>query len=97
MYIVTSGLQAGEVVISEGLSRVHAGQQVQAQIQPFAVEEKMPKTAPLSDETKMDQLETAIEDSEAPDAQALPQVETSLSTQPATASTSTVVQPAATK
>ncbi|MBR2082434.1 MAG: efflux RND transporter periplasmic adaptor subunit [Elusimicrobiaceae bacterium] len=37
MYVVTKGLKAGEVVISEGLSRVRPGQAVQVQLQDFAV------------------------------------------------------------
>lgn len=73
MYIVSSGLKAGETVVSEGLSRVRAGQQVQAQIQAFEVAKRQERTAPLADEEKMDQLETAIEESEVPDAQSLPQ------------------------
>ena len=73
MYIVTSGLKNGETVVSEGLSRVHAGQQVKADIQPFEVKKQQERTSPLADEEKMDQLETAIEESEVPDAQSLPQ------------------------
>lgn len=84
MYIVTGGLKAGETVVSEGLSRVQAGQQVQVQLKPFAVEANKEQDASVADEAKMEQLETAIEDSEVPDAQALPQA-AATDTQTATA------------
>ncbi len=71
MYVVTKGLKAGDVVISEGLSRVRPGQTVKVQLQDFQVPVSKERTAPESDEEKMDQLEQAISDSEAPDAQAL--------------------------
>lgn len=73
MYVVTKGLNAGDVVISEGLSRVRPGQTVQVQLQDFAVSSAKETTASKADEDKMAQLEQAISDSEAPDAQALPQ------------------------
>ena len=73
MYIVSGGLKAGETVVSEGLSRVRAGDHVQVSLQPFEVEKRQERTAPLDDEEKMDQLENAIEASEAPDKQSLPQ------------------------
>ena len=73
MYVVTKGLKAGDIVISEGLSRVRPGQKVDVQLQDFAVPAAQERTAPKADEEKMDQLEQAISDSEAPDAQALPQ------------------------
>lgn len=71
-YIVSSGLKAGETVISEGLSRLRPGQLVHPQIQPFGVKAAQPRVAPVTDGEKMDQLEQAISDSEAPDAQSLP-------------------------
>lgn len=74
MYVVTKGLKAGDVVISEGLSRVRPGQKVTVQLQDFAVAAQTERTAPKADEEEMDQLEQAISDSEAPDAQALPGV-----------------------
>lgn len=73
MYVVTKGLKAGEMVISEGLSRIRPGQTVQVQLQDFEVPVMKERTAPKADEEKMDQLEQAISDSEAPDAQSLPQ------------------------
>ncbi len=81
MYVVTKGLKAGDIVISEGLSRVRPGQKVDVQLQDFAVPAAQERTAPKADEEKMDQLEQAISDSEAPDAQALPQA--SVEQQPA--------------
>ncbi len=75
VYVVSSGLKAGETVISEGLTRVRPGQTVQAQVQPFGVKTTPQRTASVADETKMDQLEQAIADSESPDAQALPQTD----------------------
>lgn len=71
MYIVTKGLKAGEIVISEGLSRIRPGQKVEVTLQPFEVKAATERTAPKADEEKMDQLEQAISDSEAPDAQSL--------------------------
>lgn len=73
MYVVTKGLKAGEIVISEGLSRIRPGQTVQVQLQDFEIPVFKERTAPKADEEKMDQLEQAISDSEAPDAQSLPQ------------------------
>ena len=73
MYVVTKGLKAGDIVISEGLSRVRPGQKVDVKLQDFAVNSTHEDKAPIADEDKMDQLEQAISDSEAPDAQALPQ------------------------
>ncbi len=73
MYVVTKGLKAGDIVISEGLSRIRPGQTVQVQLQDFEVPVSKERTAPKADEEKMDQLEQAISDSEAPDAQSLPQ------------------------
>ncbi len=66
MYIVTKGLKAGEVVMSEGLSRIRPGQTVQVQLQDFAVPVAAEHTEPTVDEAKMDQLEQAISDAEAP-------------------------------
>ena len=73
MYVVTKGLKAGDIVISEGLSRIRPGQTVQVQLQDFEAPVSKERTAPKADEEKMDQLEQAISDSEAPDAQSLPQ------------------------
>lgn len=73
MYVVTKGLKAGDIVISEGLSRVRPGQKVDVKLQDFAVPVAQERTTPKADEEKMDQLEQAISDSEAPDAQALSQ------------------------
>ncbi len=72
MYVVTKGLKAGDIVISEGLSRVRPGQKVTVQLQDFAVNTAHEDKAPIADETKMDVLEQVISDSEAPDAQTLP-------------------------
>ena len=80
MYVVTKGLKAGDIVISEGLSRVRPGQKVEVKLQDFAVESVKERTAPETDEDKMDQLEQAISDSEAPDTESLPQT---TATQPA--------------
>ena len=80
MYVVTKGLKAGDIVISEGLSRIRPGQKVEAKLQDFAVPATQERTASQADEEKMDQLEQAISDAEAPDAQALPKT---ASTQPA--------------
>lgn len=73
MYVVTKGLKAGDIVISEGLSRVRPGQKVEVKLQDFTVPIAPERTASKDDADKMDQLEQAISDSEAPDAQALPQ------------------------
>ncbi len=75
MYIVTKGLKAGDVVISEGLSRIRPGQTVQVQLQDFEVPVAVERTAPQADQAKMDQLEQAISDAEVPDAQSLPQAQ----------------------
>lgn len=72
MYIVTKGLNAGDIVISEGLSRVRPGQTVQVQLQNFEVPALQEHTVSKADEAKMDPLEQAISDTEALDAQALP-------------------------
>ncbi len=74
MYVVTKGLKEGDIVISEGLSRVRPGQKVTVQLQDFTIAQTKERTAPKADEEKMDQLEQAISDSEAPDAQSLPGV-----------------------
>ena len=73
MYVVTKGLKAGDVVISEGLSRVRPGQTVQVQLQEFEVPVSKERTAPKAEEEKMDQLDQTLSDAQAPDAQALPQ------------------------
>lgn len=65
MYVVSKGLKAGEVVMSEGLSRIRPGQTVQVQLQDFAVPVATEHTEPVVDEAKMDQLEQAISDAEA--------------------------------
>ena len=75
MYVVTKGLKAGDVVISEGLSRIRPGQTVEVKLQDFVIPVVQERTAPKTDEAKMDQLEQAISDAEAPDTQALPQVD----------------------
>ena len=72
--LFSKGLKAGDIVISEGLSRVRPGQTVQVQLQDFEVPVPQERTAPKADEVKMDQFEQAISDAEAPDAQALPKV-----------------------
>lgn len=72
VYVVSSGLKNGETVISEGLTRVRPGQKVAVSLQPFEVKPVQERTALKADEEKMDQLEQAISDSEAPDAQSLP-------------------------
>ncbi|MBO5910658.1 MAG: efflux RND transporter periplasmic adaptor subunit [Elusimicrobiaceae bacterium] len=74
MYVVTKGLKEGDIVISEGLSRVRPGQKVIVQLQDFTIAQTKERTAPKADEEKMDQLEQALSDSEAPDAQSLPGV-----------------------
>ena len=73
MYIVTKGLKAGDVVVSEGLSRIRPGQKVNVKLQDFAVPVMQERTAPKAGEEKMDQLEQAISDSESSDTQSLPQ------------------------
>lgn len=73
MYVVTKGLKAGEIVISEGLSRVRPGQTVQAQLQNFEVPVAHSHTVSKTDDEKMDPLEQAMSDSQASDTQALPQ------------------------
>lgn len=72
VYIVSSGLKAGETVMSEGLSRIRPGQTVQVELQPFEIKAAQERTLSVTDEEKMDQLEQAISDSEAPDEQSLP-------------------------
>ena len=71
MYVVTKGLKAGDIVISEGLSRIRPGQKVTVQLQDFVVNTTHEDKASVADETKMDVLEQVIADSEAPDAQSL--------------------------
>ena len=73
MYIVTKGLKAGDQVISEGLSRIRPGQTVQIQLQDFTIPSVQERTVSQAGAAKMDQLEQAISDAEAPDAQSLPQ------------------------
>lgn len=73
MYVVTKGLKAGEVVISEGLSRVRPGQTVQAQLQNFEVPVAHNHTVSKTDDEKMDQLEQAMSGPQVSDAQTLPQ------------------------
>ncbi len=77
VYVVSSGLKNGETVISEGLTRVRPGQKVVASLQPFEVKPTQERTAPKADAEKMDQLEQAISDSEVPDAESLPDANSS--------------------
>ncbi len=72
VYIVSSGLKAGETVISEGLTRIRPGQTVHAELQEFSIPVAQERTAPIADAAKMDLLEQAISDAEAPDSQSLP-------------------------
>lgn len=75
MYIVTEGLQAGDVVISEGLSRIRPGQPVQVQLQDFAVSTAHEDKTPVTDDPETDPVEQMVSDSETSDGQALPQAE----------------------
>ena len=75
MYIVTKGLQAGDVVISEGLSRIRPGQPVQVQLQDFAVSTAHEDKTPVTDDPETDPVEQMVSDSETSDGQALPQAE----------------------
>ncbi len=74
MYIVTDGLKAGDRIVSEGLIKVRPGQQVQVQMKTFnAAEAPAPQEQPLSQDGRSTALlEEEIEESEAPDTQALP-------------------------
>ena len=73
MYIVTDGLKAGERVLSEGLIKVRAGQQVQVQMKDFKVPTKQAaEQAPAQDGRTVAALEAEIEADVTPDAQAVP-------------------------
>lgn len=74
MYIVTDGLKAGENVISGGLARIRPGQQVQPQPKEFKVRQNEPQEekAPEDDGRGAALLDQVIAESEAPDAQAVP-------------------------
>ena len=74
MYIVTDGLKAGERILREGLIKVRPGQQVQVAMQDFKIGTAKEEVQPLTQNGRsVAKLEEEIEDSEAPDAQALPQ------------------------
>ncbi len=73
MYIVTKGLQAGDVVISEGLSRIRPGQTVQVQLQDFAVSPVHEAKASAADEPKTDLMDRMVSDAETSNGQELPQ------------------------
>ena len=60
MYIVTKGLKAGDVVISEGLSRIRPGQTVQVQLQEFSAPTSHTDAAPQADASSTAQLEEAL-------------------------------------
>ena len=60
MYIVTKGLKAGDVVISEGLSRIRPGQTVQVQLQEFSAPTSHADAAPQADASSTAQLEEAL-------------------------------------
>ncbi len=60
MYIVTKGLKAGDVVISEGLSRIRPGQTVQVQLQEFSAPSSHTDTTPRADDTSTAQLDEAL-------------------------------------
>ena len=64
IYIVTKGLKAGEIVISEGLSRIRPGQKVEAALQPFEVKVAADDTTSKADETQQDPLAQAISGTE---------------------------------
>ena len=73
MYIVTDGLKAGELVVSEGLIKIRSGQQVQVNLKEFKVSREEPAVqAPAPDGRGVAALEEEIQKSEAPDAQAVP-------------------------
>ena len=73
-YIVTKGLQGGETVVSGGLVKVRAGEQVQPQLQEFKVQVQADKVQPAPvDGNTQAKLEDEIMKDEAPDTQALPQ------------------------
>ena len=83
MYIVSTGLKAGEVVISKGLSRIRPGQIVNVQLQDFSVAVATESAEPVADEVKMDQLGKAISDAEVPDTQSVSQEDNSATPQAA--------------
>lgn len=60
MYIVTKGLKAGDIVISEGLSRIRPGQTVQVQLQEFSAPTSHTDAAPQADASSTAQLEEAL-------------------------------------
>ncbi len=60
MYIVTKGLKAGDIVISEGLSRIRPGQTVQVQLQEFSAPTSHTSVAPQADASSTAQLEEAL-------------------------------------
>jgi len=60
MYIVTKGLKAGDIVISEGLSRIRPGQTVQVQLQEFSAPTSHTDVAPQADASSTAQLEEAL-------------------------------------
>ncbi len=84
LYMVSSGLKAGERVVNGGLSKLRPGQVVAAQIQPFDVSLPGPNVETAEGNGRnMADLERIIEQAETADEQSLPQV-------PAAASTKTI-------
>ena len=75
VYIVTKGLKAGEIIISEGLSRVRPDQKVEASVQPFEVKVDAGKIAPANTQSQanaqqQEPLEQTIAETEVPAAPA---------------------------
>ena len=93
MYMVSSGLKAGERVVSGGLSKLRPGQVVSPQLQPFEVE--LPAQTPeavLDNGRGMAALEQTIEEAEMPDAQVLPGVSAAVSSGTAVSSSPVTVR-----
>lgn len=73
IYIVTKGLKAGEVVISEGLSRIRPGQKVEADLQPFEVKVAADSTTSKDEGSQQESLAQAISETEKADTPATAQ------------------------
>ncbi len=73
LYLVTSGLKAGDRVVNGGLSKLRPGEEVAPSMQKFDIPSahKTMETAPNAGRS-MAALEQVIEASQAPDVQALP-------------------------
>ena len=73
LYVVSSGLSAGEQIVNGGLAKLRAGETVRPLKQPFTVSLPQEKAeVAVEDNRGLAQLEQVIESAELPDAQAVP-------------------------